>query len=203
MKFYYLYDFFSAEIWARFFRTPEKIADELKRFPHHQSVLEIGTAEAYNLRELVKNGVVSSASGYDISERRLQRAKQRIEREGLSGKIALYSGDGEHLPFNDGQFDVVLLPQVLEHIPSRRGVIDLLVKCRRIGHEGLIVSLPLRDSKSLVIRLAKYIDPDHLRGLIQYRNGWIYDSNQVEQLFREIGFKVERSETNDEFYRLR
>lgn len=203
MKFHDFYDLFSAETWASFFKTPEKIAEEFEHFDSPQSALEVGTAEAYIIRQLVKDGVVSSATGYDISERRLKRAKQRVERDGLSERVNLYLGDGKSLPFDDDQFDVTLLPQILEHVPTRRGVIDLLVDSRRVADQGLLVSLPLRDSKDFLMRWAKYLDPDHLRGLAQYKNGWIYDSDKVEKLFGEIGFHFERSEKNDEFYRLK
>ncbi|GEM_PF-6980065 len=203
MKFHDFYDLFSAEIWASFFRTPEKIAEEFEHFNGHQSALEIGTAEAYIICQLVKKEVVSSATGYDISERRLKRAKQRVDKDGLSERINLYLGDGKNLPFDDNQFDIVLLPQILEHVPTRREVIDLLVDSRRVADKGLLVSLPLRDSSNSLMRWAKYLDPDHIRGLVQYKNGWIYDSVKVENLFREIGFDFERSEQNDEFYSLK
>ncbi|MBI2665513.1 class I SAM-dependent methyltransferase [Candidatus Woesearchaeota archaeon] len=203
MKFHDFYDLLSAETWAAFFKTPEKISEELKHFEDPRSVLEVGTAEAYIIRQLINQGILSSATGYDISERRLQRAMTRVQKEGLSEKISLCLGDGKKLPFDDGQFDVTLLPQILEHVPTRRGVIDLLVDSRRVADQGLLVSLPLRDSDTFLIRWAKYLDPDHLRGLAQYRNGWIYDPDNVEQLFREIGFNFERSEKNDEFYRLK
>ncbi len=203
MKFCDFYDLFSAEIWARFFRTPEKIAEEFKYFNNPKSVLEVGTAEAYIIRQLVKKGIVSFATGYDISEKRLKKARQRIEKEGLLKKIDLYLGDGKSLPFHSDEFDITLLPQILEHVPTKKGVIDLLVDSRQVAKQGLLVSLPLKDSTNFLMRWAKYTDPDHIRGLIQYKNSWIYDSDKIEKLFREIGFNFERSKKNDEFYRLR
>lgn len=203
MSFRIVYDFLSAEPWARLLRTPEKIADELGSFANPQIVLEVGTAEAYNLRQLVTQGILSSAVGYDISPRRLHLARQRIEAEGLADKVYLCRGDGRQLPFADDAVDVTLLPQVLEHLPTRRGVIDLLVESRRVSRQGLLVSLPLRDASHPLIRWSKYLDPDHLHGLLRKGNGWMYDSDKVERLFGEIGFRYERSEENDEFYLLR
>jgi len=204
MNFHNLYDFISAERWARYLRTPEKVAEELDRnFADVDHVLEVGTAEGYVIRQLVQNDIVDSAVGYDLSKRRLRRGKQKIKAEGLDEKVHFCLGDGETLPFKDDSFDAVLLLQVLEHIPTREGVSKALAEARRVSRQGLLVALPLRDSRTDMIRYAKFLDSDHLRGLVQYRNAWIYHPENVEQFFEQEGFKFQRSRINDEFYVLR
>lgn len=200
MKFKDFYSLFSAELWAKMQGSPDKIAKELNNFPHHKTVLEIGTAEGYIIRQLVIKGVVASAAGYDISEKRLNKARARAKKEGLTKKIKFYLGDGIHLPFKNKTFDVVLLPHILEHIPTRQQVIELLKESARVSRYGLLVSMPLTDADP---GLSRYLDPDHIRGQIKYRNGWIYKAKNVEHLFREMGFQFKRSKDSKEFYILK
>lgn len=45
---------------------------------------------------------------FDLSEAMLAVAREKVAREGLQERVALQVGDMLHLPFADGQFDVVL-----------------------------------------------------------------------------------------------
>ncbi|MBI4636039.1 MAG: class I SAM-dependent methyltransferase [Candidatus Rokubacteria bacterium] len=49
--------------------------------------------------------------------------------------------DATSLPFSDGRFDLVVLLDVLEHVPTgRRG--DVLAECDRVAHAALAVGFP-------------------------------------------------------------
>jgi len=200
MDFHDFYSLFSAEFWSKKGRVPERITQELSAFDKHENILEVGTAEAYIIRRLVLDKVVKTATGYDISKRRIAKAKERVAKEHLSKKIKIVLGDGQHLPFADKSFDVVLLPQILEHVPTRQGVISLLKESKRVSRYGLLVSLPLTDVDRMQSR---YLDPDHLRNQIVNKNGWIYNPKNVEELFAQAGFKILRSTSNREFYILK
>ena len=50
-------------------------------------------------------------------------------------------GDAHHLPFPDGSFDVVIISEVLEHIPDDRGAIAEMVRVLRPGGR-LAVTVP-------------------------------------------------------------
>ncbi len=201
MNFLNFYDYiFPAEPFSKFFKAPNKIKEELKHFKKSESVLEIGTAEAYIIRELIKKKAVMSAVGYDISKIRLNRAQKRIDKNGLKNQIKLILGNGTNLPFEDKTFDVVILPQILEHISNKKDIIKLLKESYRVSKYGLLISLPLRDSENFWIRWSKYIDPDHIKNLVKYKNGWIYNAPNVEKLFKEIGFIFNRSDRYREFF---
>lgn len=47
--------------------------------------------------------------GIDISEKMLEVGRKKVEKEGLSGKIELYKGDGETINFPDNTFDAVMV----------------------------------------------------------------------------------------------
>jgi ubiquinone/menaquinone biosynthesis C-methylase UbiE len=200
MDFQDFYALFSAEPWSKLGKVPVKIAAELQNFSKHKTLLEVGTAEGYIIRQLVRNGVAERAVGYDISEKRLRKACMRAKQEGIEHKVSFTLGDGCSLPYDDQSFDVVLLPQVLEHVPTRDGVISLLHESARVSRNGLLVSLPLID---VDLFHSKYTDPDHIRGQIVYKNGWIYHAQNVERLFGEAGFSFTRSNQYRQFYRLK
>jgi demethylmenaquinone methyltransferase/2-methoxy-6-polyprenyl-1,4-benzoquinol methylase len=51
----------------------------------------------------------SGISGIDISDKMLEIAKKKVERNGFSGKIELISGDSENIPYGDSVFDVAMV----------------------------------------------------------------------------------------------
>ena len=202
MNFQNFYNLFEAEVWAEFFNTPEKVIKELSYFHESDTILEVGTAEGYIFRTLLEKKAISYAAGYDISQGRLEEAVARTSKS-IKDRVLFCIGDGSVLPYASKSFDVVLLPQILEHIPTKKGVRNILEESRRVSRNGLLVSLPLRDCSNFVMRWAKYADPDHVQNLLRNKNGWLYDSSKVEMLFSEIGFEFERSKDFDEFYRLK
>jgi SAM-dependent methyltransferase len=68
------------------------------------SFLEIGCGPGANLRFLAGEGF--EVHGLDGSAVALERAGQRLERDGL--KVNLHQGDAMNLPFPDGTFDCVV-----------------------------------------------------------------------------------------------
>jgi ubiquinone/menaquinone biosynthesis C-methylase UbiE len=196
-----VYDVISAERMQmlRGYAGCKQIAEELMFFQTHDTVIEIGTAEGCILRYLAKKHMITSGIGYDLSAYRLHKAVKRSA--GLHLRYVL--GDGEELPFADKSADIVLLPHVLEHVPTKEGVTYLLEQSERVSRYGLLVALPLKDSSSWITRSSRLLDPDHLAGLIKHKNYWIYDPSQVETFFHEQNFSFERSEKNNEIYRLR
>lgn len=54
-------------------------------------------------------------------------------------KIPVVQFDGVNLPFPSGSFDVVLLCDVLHHIPSKEIIVKLLKECARVGKHGIIL----------------------------------------------------------------
>jgi phosphatidylethanolamine/phosphatidyl-N-methylethanolamine N-methyltransferase len=80
-----------------------------------QRILEVGVGTGLSLPYFRKD---SRVTGIDISAEMLEKAKRRVEREGLAQVDALHVMDAEHLRFEDNSFDAVLALYVASVVPS-------------------------------------------------------------------------------------
>ena len=77
-------------------------------------VLEIGVGMGADYLEWLKSGAI--ASGVDLSEASLTRARRRCELAGFTPDLRV--SDAEHLPFPDHTFDIVYSYGVMHHSPD-------------------------------------------------------------------------------------
>ena len=89
------------------------------------AVLDVGCGEGYVGEELAARGV-REVWGVDILDLRRNQA----------GRFALY--DGQHLPFADESFDLVMLSFVLHHVPDERKI-ALVREAMRVTRNKLFV----------------------------------------------------------------
>lgn len=115
-----------------------------------EAVLEIGFGTGYTLVEIAKSiGETGKAYGIDITPEMVKLAKERLEREGLAGRVELSEGDARNMPCNDNMFDAIYMactlelfdtpdiPKVLKEIKrvlKPRGRLGVVSMCRE-GHE--------------------------------------------------------------------
>jgi ubiquinone/menaquinone biosynthesis C-methylase UbiE len=86
--------------------------------------------------------------GVDISEDMLKFAKE------VDKKAVLKVADGEHIPYGDNSFDIVITSQFIQHIPDYLNVLKEMGRvCKKRGH--LIVDFPNRNSLSCFFRFIK------------------------------------------------
>ncbi len=62
--------------------------------------------------------------------------RQNAEREGVDGRIELYTADMRELPFADNSFDLVLSSVAIHNIPQRAGRDQALVEATRVLKPG-------------------------------------------------------------------
>lgn len=74
-------------------------------------VLDLGCGIGQYVRAMERHG--ADAHGCDIEPPRLREAR-------AAGTPGLVAAAGEHLPFRDGAFDVVVLNEVIEHVADDR-----------------------------------------------------------------------------------
>jgi demethylmenaquinone methyltransferase / 2-methoxy-6-polyprenyl-1,4-benzoquinol methylase len=86
-------------------RKAIKIISEKYNFP---SVLDVATGTGDLAIAAVKLNP-ERITGIDISEKMLEKGREKIRRKGFAGKIDLISGDSENIPFNDNVFDVAMV----------------------------------------------------------------------------------------------
>jgi SAM-dependent methyltransferase len=78
--------------------------------------LEIGAGTGYFSLNLLRAGVIGSATAIDISAGMLEQLAAAAD--DLCLKVETVSADAEKLPFEDGSFDLVLGHAVLHHLPG-------------------------------------------------------------------------------------
>ena len=140
-----------AALEGRFEKNLRKRGLEFLDVQEGETVLEIGFGTGYTLVEIAKAiGETGKAYGIDITPEMVKLAKERLEREGLAGRVDLSGGDGRNMPYNDNMFDAVYMASTLElfdtpdipevlketkRVLKPRGRLGLVSMCRE-GHEN-------------------------------------------------------------------
>jgi len=78
--------------------------------------------------------------GVDLSEPMLQRARQRVAREGLGNVEGLVKMDAMNLAFPDASFDCAVAPYVLTVVPDPHATLDELARVVKPGGEIVLVN---------------------------------------------------------------
>jgi SAM-dependent methyltransferase len=105
---------------------------------HDLKVLDAGCGTGYGLQILADAGA-AEVTGIDISTEAVAKASEL----GNSEHIEVLQGDLGELPFPDGEFDLVVCFEVIEHVPERDGILDELA--RVLGADGILcISTPNR-----------------------------------------------------------
>ncbi len=116
----------------------------IERF-HHQAIamverakprtiLELGCGEGYVLEAFLQGGVQAELSGVELSERAV-----RLARERLGERATIEHRDAGELVANNRHFDMVMMLEVLEHIPEPTQMLDILDD---LSSEWLLLSVP-------------------------------------------------------------
>ncbi len=112
--------------------TRQMIAQVGKVAP--RSVLDVGCGEGYMLGALADAGLGGHRVGVDFSQWAIDRAKERLgDRADLSVKdVRTLADDGR-------KFDLVMMLEVLEHLPNPEVMLPLL---ERLADPWLLLSVP-------------------------------------------------------------
>jgi arsenite methyltransferase len=89
--------------------TEEIVA--LCRIDEDSYVLDVGCGAGATPCFLAKR-VGCRVVGVDISERMIERSRERAEKEGVAGRVEFRVADAQDLPFEDGLFDAVITESV-------------------------------------------------------------------------------------------
>ena len=92
-------------------------------------VLDVGCGAGTDLVRFAKGGAV--VSGIDLSASAIALARQNFAQQGLEADLR--EGDGEHLPYPDGTFDLVFAHGVVQYTPDG---VALVRECRRVLEPG-------------------------------------------------------------------
>src|ERR1700693_2427669 len=86
-----------------------------------ERVLDIATGPGYIAEAFAKNS--REVVGMDLTEAMLAIARARTEEHGVKN-ISFSSGDAQNLPFDEGQFDVVVCRLALHHVQPPAKVVS-------------------------------------------------------------------------------
>jgi SAM-dependent methyltransferase len=92
-------------------------------------VLDVGCGAGTDLVRFAKGGAI--VSGVDISASAIALARQNFSQHGLEADLR--EADGEHLPYDDGAFDLVFAHGVVQYTPDARTLVE---ECRRVLKPG-------------------------------------------------------------------
>lgn len=97
----------------------QQIADWLNISPGTRA-LEAGSG-AGGFTELLAGavGTDGTVSALDVTPDLLQTARERVEQSPFKERVTYHEGDIEHLPFDDGQFDLVWSSRTVHHLPDQ------------------------------------------------------------------------------------
>jgi len=144
-------------------------------------VLEVGVGTGIGL-SLYPHGC--HVTGIDFSPQMLERAGERVAREGLSTQ--LFQMDAVDLRFPDASFDVVYAPYVISVVPDP---VTVLREMRRVCRPGgrLVILNHFRSTGPVWSRVERWLSP------LTVHVGFKADLDR-EALFAEVGMTPERVE---------
>jgi SAM-dependent methyltransferase len=132
--------------YARF-RMLKKLCDGF------ESVLEVGCATGH----IISRIEAKRKAGVDVSKVAIFLAKKR--HKNVEFKVA----NATKLPFDDKSFDVVILPELIEHL-NKRNAIKAIKEASRVAKNKIIITTPNGIHESPMHKQTFTIDS--LRGLI-------------------------------------
>jgi 2-polyprenyl-3-methyl-5-hydroxy-6-metoxy-1,4-benzoquinol methylase len=109
-------------------------AIELINRAQPRTILELGCGEGFVLSALAEGGIQAELTGVELSER-----AARIARERLGSRAKIEHRDARELIDDGRRFDMVIMLEVLEHIPNPGQMLPIL---DRLSNGWLLLSVP-------------------------------------------------------------
>jgi 2-polyprenyl-3-methyl-5-hydroxy-6-metoxy-1,4-benzoquinol methylase len=155
----------------------------------NERVLDIATGPGYIAEAFAR--AAREVVGVDLTDAMLAIAKERTAQRGISN-ISFRAADAQHLPFTNGQFDVVVCRLALHHLQQPLFVMREMARVCRVG--GAVLIEDIYSSEHL--QRAAYQDrweilrdPSHVHAL---------SLSEVFLLFRDAGLEVDAVSTADD-----
>jgi ubiquinone/menaquinone biosynthesis C-methylase UbiE len=113
----------------------ERTLDELLTRAGPRSLLDVGCGEGVLTEQWAQRRESARVVGIDLEDPKLQAEWNARRRENLEFR----TGAGDHLPFEDREFDLVAAIEALEHIPDPERTVSEMA---RVARRHLLVSVP-------------------------------------------------------------
>jgi ubiquinone/menaquinone biosynthesis C-methylase UbiE len=96
-----------------------------------KDVLDYGCGPGYLAKHLIEEGA-KSVTGIDVSDAEIERARERVQEEGVADKCRFLVEDAHHMSFPDDSFDVIVGDSILHHLELRQALLEI----RRVLRPG-------------------------------------------------------------------
>jgi ubiquinone/menaquinone biosynthesis C-methylase UbiE len=121
---------------------------------HPSAILELGCGPGHGLVALAAAFPAATITGLDLSPFLLERARERVTRAGIAGRVELVHGSALALPWHDGRFDAVMEAHLFGHMPGKAATVAIGEARRVLRPGGLLAAaehrwhrLPLRPAR--------------------------------------------------------
>jgi 2-polyprenyl-3-methyl-5-hydroxy-6-metoxy-1,4-benzoquinol methylase len=158
-------------------------------------ILEVGAAYGETLYYLKQNGIASEAVGVDIFEDTKNKQNYKPLDRFIFGDI-----EKIELPEYNQYFDLILLPDVLEHLFEPKSVLETLKKY--LKEDGkIIVSMPnIRYYSALYKIVFKGDFKYEESGIFDYTHVRFYCRKNIQELLETAGYTILKQESSIKNY---
>jgi len=111
----------------------EMVAKDIIDHCDRGSILDIGTGPGWLLLKLNALSSDLQITGSDISPTMVDRARQNLAAAGLQDRIAVVQNEGNHLPFADNTFEIVVSTGSIHHWKKPEVMLN---DCYRVLKQG-------------------------------------------------------------------
>lgn len=144
-------------------------------------VLDVATGTGDLALRIARRHREAQVVGVDPSARMLEIGRAKVERAGLSERIAMVEGDAQALPFEDASFDAACIAFGIRNVPDRLRGLAEMARVTRPG--GRVVVLELSEpSGGLFGPLARF----HVHTVIPTIGAWLSGAREYRYLARSI-----------------
>ncbi len=178
-KVYNYYSRFYDQIFGKIFESGREMAPGLLELSPQSRLLEVGVGTGLSIPTLPRTVEIT---GIDLSEKMLQRARDRVESLGLEN-TKLLRMDATHLDFSDDSFDRVLAAYFISTVPDP---VRVIMEMKRVcSSGGFLVFLNHFCSENVLLGgFEKLVSP------LCYRIGFRTDL-EVHSLMEKCGLEIE------------
>ncbi len=180
--------------------------DALALSPTPRRVLDVGTGTGLIAIVLASRLPLATVTATDLARHMLDAAARNVARAVLTDRIALVRVDAKRLPYEPGDFDLVVSNSVVHHIPDPRAFFAEIA--RVAGERGSVFVRDLCrpvDRAALDAMVARYAanEPAVARELFRASLHAALTVDEVDAMAREAGLRgVKAAMTSDRHWTL-
>ncbi len=174
--------------------TPEMLAEKVEFARPQASEVVLDVACGPGAFVLAVAARVGFARGMDLTESMLRQARAFQAERGIAN-VAFDRGEGEHLPYADGSFDLVSCQFAFHHMPKPERALGEMIRVTKPAGRLLVVDTlaPESDSKfDLHNQIEIVRDPSHTLSLRLTTFLALFEKYQLE-VVRQAARRRERS----------